>query len=109
MRYHIVIRYSFDRNWLKLDRDERHKNEEIFQRDIVGPYADRLSVQHCDAEAFAAAYTDFLLITTDDLTAYYYFIETLRDSAFVTEGWLEIFDITIGIVDGYKEFENAQR
>ena len=105
MKYGIVIRYQFDPSWLRLSRDERNRYEEIFQKDIVGPYADRLTVRHFDAEAFATDYSDFLLIETDDLKAYYFFIEGLRDSDFIAHGWVRIHDITIGVPDGYKEYE----
>ncbi|MEV5339368.1 darcynin family protein [Streptomyces sp. NPDC052676] len=105
MKYGIVIRYEFDTAWLRLGRDERNAKEEVFQKEIVGPFADRLSVRHFDAEAFAADYSDFLIVETDDLKSYYYFIEKLRDSEFVARGWVRIKDISIGLQDGYKEYE----
>lgn len=108
MKYGIVIRYQFDPSWLRLSREERNKYEEVFQKDIVAPYADRLTVRHFDAEAFAADYSDFLLIETKDLKAYYYFVEGLRDSEFIAKGWVRIHDITVGVPDGYKEYEKEQ-
>lgn len=105
MKYAIVIRYEFDPSWLRLHRDERNEHEQYFREKIVAPFAAKLTVRHFDAEAFAAAYSDFLLVETEDLETYYFFIEQLRDSRFVTDGWLRIKDITIGIEDGYKEFE----
>jgi hypothetical protein len=105
MRYAIIIRCEFSLAWLRLGRDERHAYDQVFQREVVGPFTDRLSVRHFDAEAFAAGYSDFLLIETDDLRAYYFFIEKVRDSAFIAQGWARILDISIGIQDGYKEYE----
>ncbi len=105
MKYGIVIRYEFDRSWLQLDRDERNVQEEVFQQQIVGPFADRLTVQHFDAEAFATGFSDFLFVTTEDLRAYYFFIEKLRDSDFIARGWVRIHDITIGLENGYREYE----
>jgi hypothetical protein len=105
MKYGVVLRYKFDRSWLRLSREERNKNERIFQEEIVGPFTEKVSVRHFDAEAFAAAYSDFLLIETDDLQSYYYFIEKLRDSDFIARGWADIVDIAIGVEDGYREFE----
>lgn len=105
MTYGIVIRYRFDSSWLRLRRAERNQYGEIFRKDVVGPYADRLTVRHFDAEAFAADYSDFLLIETDDLRAYYHFVEGLRDSDLIARGWARIHDITIGVPDGYKEYE----
>ncbi len=106
MKFAIIVRYEFDPSWLRLSREERTANEEVFQKEIVGPFVDRLSVRHFDAEAFSTAYSDFLLIETEDLQAYYFFIEKLRDSDFIARGWVRLHDITIGIPDGYKEYEN---
>lgn len=105
MKYCIVVRYEFGRSWLQLDRAERNIHEQSFQNEIIKPFAGKLSVRHFDAEAFASEFSDFLLITTEDLPAYYYFIEKLRDSDFVARGWARIHDITIGIEDGYREYE----
>ncbi|MCX3063680.1 darcynin family protein [Streptomyces beihaiensis] len=105
MKYGIVIRYEFDIRWLRLDRAQRRERAEIFESDIVGPFADRLTVRHFDAEAFAADYSDFLFIETDDIDAYYFFIEALRDSEFIAQGWLRLHDISIGLQDGYKAYE----
>ncbi|CAM3660646.1 darcynin family protein [Nocardiopsis rhodophaea] len=106
MKYGIVIRYEFAPAWLRLTRDERNAQGQVFQKEIVAPFADRLSVRHFDAEAFNAGFSDFLFVETDDLNAYYYFIERLRDSDFIAHEWVRIDDITIGIQDGFKEYEN---
>ncbi|WP_369392356.1 darcynin family protein [Streptomyces sp. CG1] len=108
MKYGIVIRYEFDLAWLQLSRDQRRAKEEVFQKEIVGPFADKMSVRHFDAEAFATNYSDFLFVETDDIKTYYYFIEKLRDSEFIARGWVRLRDISIGLQDGYKEYENDQ-
>ena len=108
MKYGIVIRYEFDTSWLRLSREQRNEREQVFQKDIVGPFVDKMSVRHFDAEAFATDYSDFLLVETNDLKTYYYFIEKLRDSQFIAQGWVRIRDISIGLQDGYKEYENDQ-
>ena len=108
MKYEIVIRYEFDPSWLRLSREQRNEKEEVFQKEIVGPFADKMSVRHFDAEAFATDYSDFLFVETDDIKTYYYFIEKLRDSEFIAQGWVRLRDISIGLQDGYKEYENDQ-
>lgn len=105
MRYAIVIRYEFDRAWLQLDRATRAAHRERFEREIVAPFAGRLSVRHFDAEAFATGYSDVLLIETEDLDTYYFFVEKLRDSDLIARGWVRLHDITIGIEDGYRAYE----
>jgi hypothetical protein len=108
MQYGIVIRYEFDPSWLQLSREQRGAKEEVFRKEIVGPFADKMSVRHFDAEAFATDYSDFLFVETDDIKTYYYFIEKLRDSEFIAQGWVRLHDISIGLQDGYKEYENDQ-
>ncbi|MFJ9902597.1 darcynin family protein [Streptomyces sp. NPDC101152] len=102
----MVIRYEFDASWLQLSREQRGAKREVFQKEIVGPFADKLSVRHFDAEAFATDYSDFLFVETEDIKTYYYFIEKLRDSEFIAQGWLRLRDISIGLQDGYQEYEN---
>lgn len=106
VKYGIIVRYEFDLSWLRLTRDQRHEHEEVFQKEIVAPFSDDLTVRHFDAEAFSAKFSDFLFIETEDLKAYYYFIEKLRDSDLIAQGWVRIEDITIGLLDGYKEYES---
>ena len=106
MKYGIIILYNFDPSWLRLSRDERGTHERVFQEEIVGPAAGALTIRHFDAEAFSAEFSDFLLVETEDLQAYSYFIERLRDSDFIAQGWACLKDISIGIQDGYKEYEH---
>ena len=105
MKYGIFLGYTFTTAWLAKDWQER----EAFQTEHVNPliakYADRISVQHYDAEAFSTDPTDFAFLTTDDLTAYYYFMEELRDSPLFTQGYATLRVIHVGLADGYRQFE----
>lgn len=104
MKYLIVVKYTFSTQWLRMARTEREKHEQVFRAGVVAPFADRLTVRHFDAEAFCADHSDFLVVETEDLRAYYYFIERLRDSDIIANGWAKITDISMGIEDGYKEY-----
>ncbi len=53
---------------------------------------------------FAADHSDVLVVETEDIDTYYYFVEKLRDSDVIANGWAEITDISIGMEDGYKEY-----
>ncbi|MFB7111120.1 darcynin family protein [Streptomyces sp. NPDC056291] len=105
MDYGIFIGYTFTPAWLALSGKER----EAFQAEHIAPviakYADRLSVQHYDAEAFSAHPTDFAFVRTADLRAYYFFIEELRDSPLFSQGYARIDTIHVGMADGYRQFE----
>lgn len=104
MKYLIVIKYVFSTEWLRMSPTEREKHERKFRGGTVAPFADRLTVRHFDAEAFAADHSDFLVVETEDLDTYYYFVEKLRDSDIIANDWAKITEISIGIEDGYKEY-----
>jgi hypothetical protein len=73
----------------------------------VRRFTDRMSVRNFEAETFSTAHWDFLLIETDDLKAYSFFSEDLRDSDFTARGWVRLHDITFGVPDGYMEYEKG--
>lgn len=105
MIYGIFLGYSFTPAWLAMPRTERARFQSEHIEPLLAKYADRLTVRHYDAEAFSTDPTDFALITTDDLAAYYFFIEELRDSPLITGGLAELRAIHLGIADGYRAFD----
>ncbi|HBS41368.1 MAG TPA: hypothetical protein DEA26_01720 [Oceanospirillales bacterium] len=107
MEYTILIRYRFDRSWLQLSRAARQDFEETHIQPLFARYSDQVQARFFDAEAFHVEFTDFMLLTTKDLQAYYFLMEEIRDSALVAEGYIHFTDISIGIEDGYKEFAAA--
>ena len=104
MEYTIIVRYRFDPSWLQLTREAREEFEATHIHPVFEKYSDRVKARFFDAECFHVAFTDFMLLTTQDLKAYYFLIEEIRDSALVAEGFIEFTDISIGIEDGYKSF-----
>ncbi|MFC5145159.1 darcynin family protein [Streptomyces aureoversilis] len=105
MRYTIVLSYAFSPAWLRLSRDERNALREQCIQPVLAEYADRVSARFFDAEAFHARHTDFALLETADLQAYYHLVEELRDTPLIGDGYLAFTDIRIGIEDGYRTFE----
>lgn len=105
MTYGIFLGYTFTPAWLAMPRTERARFQAEHIEPILAKYTDQLNIAHFDAEAFSTDPTDFAFITTDDLTAYYFFIEELRDSPLVANGFAELRAIHIGIADGYRHFE----
>jgi hypothetical protein len=102
--YGIFIGYTFTSRWLAMDVEARER----FQAEHLGPilakYADRVTAQHFDAEAFSARPTDFMFLRTDDLGAYYFLIEELRETPLFSDELAEIDVIHVGIADGYRSF-----
>ena len=87
------------------DRAERTRFQTEHIEPILARYTDQLTISHFDAEAFNTDPTDFTFITTDDPTAYYFFIEELRDSPLIADGFAELRAIHVGIADGYRHFD----
>lgn len=104
MKYGIFIGYTFTAAWLSKSWEERERFQQEHLNPLIAKYGDRLSLQHYDAEAFSADPTDFAFVTTDDLKAYYYFMEELRDSPLFTQGLAQIKVIHVGLADGYRQF-----
>ena len=65
----------------------------------------RTMAQAGPGEAFSTDPTDFAVVTMDDLAAYYFFLEELRDSPLITGGLAELRAIHIGIADGDRGFD----
>jgi hypothetical protein len=92
-------------HWLSLSRPERHR----LSHDHVGSSLQTFSglrLRYFDAEAFTADCSDLMMIETEDLTAYYDFIETLRDSPMFTVPYFRVVRIIPTIEDGFRQFED---
>ncbi|MFI9254488.1 darcynin family protein [Streptomyces sp. NPDC053069] len=104
MKYGIFIGYTFSPAWLAKSWDEREQFQQEHLAPLYAKYTGRLSIQQYDAEAFSASPTDFAFIETEDLTAYYFFIEELRDTPLFAQGLARIDVIHVGLADGYRHF-----
>ncbi len=93
--------------WLRLQRTERNA---LTARHVAGSLAryPALRLRYFDAEAFSANCSDLILIETDDLTQYYDFMETLRDSPLIAAPYFEIVQIIPSIEEGFRAFEARQ-
>ena len=92
-------------HWLSLPRPERSRLSD----DHVGASLQRFSglrLRYFDAEAFTADCSDLMMIETEDLTAYYDFIETLRDSPMFTVPYFRVVRIIPTIENGFRQFED---
>lgn len=107
MKYGIFIGYTFTPAWLRKSGKEREQFQQEHIAPLIAKYADRVTVQHYDAEAFSAQPTDFAFVTTEDLRAYYFFVEELRDSPLFADGYAQINVIHVGMADGYRQFEEG--
>jgi hypothetical protein len=101
--YFVMLRASTA--WLKLSRQTRRELSDQHFGSLINTYKDQLHVRHFDAEAFSAPCSDVMMVETRDPKAYYYFMESLRDSALITEPYFEVLQILPTVEDGYKQYE----
>jgi len=104
MTFGILLGYTFTPRWLAMEPQDRERFRDEHLLPVLARYSDRVGAQHFDAEAFSARPTDFLFLTTDDIRAYYFLVEELRETPLFRDGLAEIDVIHVGIADGYREF-----
>jgi hypothetical protein len=106
-RFAIFILLQATEAWLRLSRDERNA---LAAKHVAAPLAryPALSMRYFDAEAFSAGCSDLMMIETQDLTQYYDFIETLRDSPMIAAPYFKMAQIVPAIEEGFREFEARQ-
>ncbi|MGW0883093.1 darcynin family protein [Streptomyces sp. NPDC002671] len=109
MKTTIILTYTFTPAWLALSREERNAMVATHVHPVFARYADRVSARFFDAEAFNTAFSDFALLETEDLKAYYFLIEDLRDSPLIAQGYLVMNDVFLGVEDGFQTFEAQTR
>lgn len=93
-------------DWLRLPRPDRAR----IAAEAFGPALKDMPVQlrYFDAEAFNDRCTDVAMFETEDLQAYYFVVERLRDSPIFTTPYFEVVDVVTTIEDGYSAFEAAE-
>ena len=92
-------------HWLGLSRPERRRLTDDHVGAPLRTFS-QLRLRYFDAEAFTADCSDLMMIETEDLTAYYDFIETLRDSPMFTVPYFRVVRIIPTIEDGFRQFED---
>ncbi|MHC1479167.1 darcynin family protein [Frateuria aurantia] len=89
--------------WLTLPRAQRHAvADAAFAEALVDG---QVHVRHFDAEAFSAVCTDVAVFETEQLTAFYFVMERLRDSPLFAHPYFELVQIIPSIADGFHLFE----
>ena len=109
MSYGVFIGYTFTSKWLAMSWEARERFQQEHLLPVLGRYADRVRAQHYDAEAFCARPTDFMFLQTDDMDAYYFLIEELRETPLFSDGLAQIDVIHIGLADGYRRYDDEAR
>ena len=100
----IFIQLQASEAWLRLQRAERNALTERHVGASLARYP-ALRMRYFDAEAFSASCSDIIMIETSDLTQYYDFMETLRDSPIIATPYFKVVQIIPSIEDGFRAFE----
>ncbi|MFG2180570.1 darcynin family protein [Streptomyces abikoensis] len=109
MKYGIVLTYTVTERWLALSREQRNAMREAHLEPAFAAYADRVRARFFDAEAFSGRFSDFVVLETEDLGAYYFLIEALRDTPVIAEGYLTFGEIFLGVEDGFQAYERSEQ
>ncbi|KPI25322.1 hypothetical protein OV450_7366 [Actinobacteria bacterium OV450] len=105
MTYGIALTYTLTPRWLALPREERNRMRATHIEPLFTRYADRVTARFFDAEAFSGSFSDFAVLETADLGAYYFLIEALRDTPLIHEGYLILGEVLLGVRDGFQTYE----
>ncbi|KJY38852.1 darcynin family protein [Streptomyces katrae] len=106
MTYGIVLTYTLTPRWLALPREERNRMRAAHIEPVFARYADRVTARFFDAEAFSGRFSDFAVLETEDLGAYYFLIEALRDTPLIHDGHLVLGEVILGVRDGFQTYEH---
>ncbi|MER7466775.1 darcynin family protein [Streptomyces sp. NPDC097981] len=106
MTYGIVLTYTLTPRWLALTRDERNRMRATHIEPVFARYADRVTARFFDAEAFSGRFSDFAVLQTEDLRTYYFLVEALRDTPLISDGYLVLGEVILGVQDGFHAYEH---
>lgn len=103
MGYAVFMHLRTTPAWLALSRQARR---DIATPAFAGALAESgVSFRYFDAEAFHGRCTDIAFFETDDLWAYYFVVERLRDSQLFSTPYFEVVDIVMSVEEGFRAFE----
>jgi hypothetical protein len=106
-RYAIVVLLEFEPAWLALTREERGRYAALVQ-EIVARHA-AVRFRWFDADAFGHGFTDFVICECEELEAYHFMWEELRDTALFSTPYLKLKDSLLGMERGYERYEAQRR
>lgn len=98
-----VVALAFEPAWLGLSRSERASWAARLAA-ILERHPD-VSLRWFDADALSGAHTDFALCEFEDLKAYHFLWEELRDLELFSRPYVRIVDVWLGMERGYEAYE----
>ena len=102
-RYLAVVLLAVEPAWLALDRTQRGVWAEMIA--TICRKHSGVTVAWFDADGLSGVHTDFLTCRFDDLEAYQFLWDALRDTELFARPYMRIVDVILGRADGYKAYE----
>ncbi len=103
-RFTVFVHLTALPAWLALTRPERQQIIADHVQPLLEKH-DAVQVRWFDAEAWAAAPSDVLVATTDDLTAWSDLFEGLRDSPLWSVPYFRVELVLPTVEDGFADYE----
>ena len=101
----VFVLLKTTKEWLRLERAERNRIADSVLSTVLSD--NKVTLRMFDAEAFTTKCTDVAMFQTENMQAFYFAIERLRDSELITRPYFEMVEIIPTIEDGFKAFEKA--
>lgn len=102
-----IVYVAFEPDWLALSRETRQHHATGIA-DILARHP-QVTFDWFDADALAGSHTDFVLCRFSDMRAYHHLWEDLRDTEIFAKPFARIVNVSLGIVKGYEDYEDAIR
>lgn len=94
--YTAILMYSFTPAWLALTRENRNAYQAEHVQPILAAHADTVAIHMCDAEAFSATHSDFLLAHSRHIDHLLELADAIRESPLVLDGYVQLGEVTFG-------------
>ena len=102
-KYTFFVHMNATCAWLRMSRQER---DAYFSQEfgpLLAKYGE-VQVRLFDVEAFSALCSDIAMFETENLQAYTFLMDALRDSNFYTIPYFEIVGIYPAIEEGFRTY-----
>jgi hypothetical protein len=103
MRLVAIVSLHFEPAWLALSRARRGEFAALVAE--IAARHPGVSLRWFDADALGHGYTDFVVCEFDEIAAYHFLWEELRDTALFSTPYVRITDVRLGIERGYELYE----
>lgn len=107
MKYTIILMLKAKSTWWVMSKEYR---QNMFKRDLfplLSEYSNELQFQVFNSEAFHSSVSDFISIETQNLQAYYEFMQKLKATRLFAGEYFELQDLLMGAENGFKDFNTS--